>query len=93
MPQQCVPVAPRPAAAVEDIPPQFQVRVPDGRVLDTRQYAVALNQNPPAQPVKGRVQPAQLAEWSKANGGRCWAYFNLGFCVRPAVAPCAFTHV
>ena len=92
MPQQCVPVAPRPAAAVEDIPPQFQVRVPDGRVLDTRQYAVALNPNPPAQPVKGRVQPAQLAEWSKANGGRCWAYFNRGFCVRPAVAPCAFTH-
>ena len=98
LPQQCQPVAPQPlqrqaAAGAEAIPPQFQLIVPDGRVLDSRVMAIAVNPSPPAKPVRKKATHAELAEWSQANQGRCWSFFQRGFCVRPIGSLCAFAHV
>ena len=98
LPQQCQPVAPQPlqrqaAAGAEAIPPQFQLVVPDGRVLDSRVMSIAVNPSPPARPVRKKATHAELAEWSQANQGRCWSFFQRGFCVRPIGSLCAFAHV
>ena len=70
-----------------------QLIVPEGRVLDSRVMSIAVNTSPPAKPVRKKATHAKLAEWSKANQGRCWSFFQRGFCVRPIGSFCAFAHV
>ena len=60
---------------------------------DSRVMSIAVNTSPPAKPVRKKATHAKLAEWSKANQGRCWSFFQRGFCVRQIGSLCAFAHV